>query len=289
MNRTPAHHPSPITHYPSRLLYFPGCALKDQARGYEEATLAALAALGYEVRELPRWNCCGTVYALAQDDLMRHVGPLRNLIRAQEQGAEELLTLCAMCYHTLSRTARFVQNPENLRRLNAFMDEEEDYRGSVRVLHLVQLLAGLAERLPRAVKVDLAGLRAGAYYGCTLLRPRDVAVDHPERPEVMEAVLAALGAEPVCFPERVECCGAYLTVTEPEAVRLRAGAILLSAAQNGAEVLVTACPLCHFNLRERRPLGAPKLPVVYLGEVLAWALGVKPVPEALAPRVGVRG
>jgi len=27
-----------------RLLYFPGCALKDQARAYEEATLAALAA-----------------------------------------------------------------------------------------------------------------------------------------------------------------------------------------------------------------------------------------------------
>lgn len=284
------YHSSPITHHPSRLLYFPGCALKDQARAYEEATLAALAALGYEVQELPRWNCCGTVYALAQDDLMRHVGPVRNLIRAQEQGASELLTLCAMCYNTLNRSALFVRNLENLRRLNAFMDEEEDYRGGVRVLHLVQLLSEIGqERLAWAAKNGLFGLRIGAYYGCTLLRPKEVAVDHPERPEIVEGILAALGAEPVFFPERVECCGAYLTVTKAEAVRLRVGSILLSAAQNGAELLVTACPLCHFNLRERRPLGAPNLPVFYLGEVLAWALGAQPIPEEIARIAGVRG
>lgn len=272
------------------LPYFPGCALKDQAQGYEAATLAALRVLGYDVQELPRWNCCGTVYALAQDDLMRHVGPVRNLIRAQERGADELLTLCAMCYNTLSRSALFVRDQDNLRRLNAFMDEEVDYQGGVRVLHLVQLLAELGgERLARAVKTELSGLRAGAYYGCTLLRPREVAVDHPERPEIMEGVLRALGAEPVFFPERVECCGAYLTVTKPEAVRLRVGSIFFSAAHNGAELLVTACPLCHFNLEERRPLGAPRLPVVYLGEVLAWALGAQPIPEQIARLAGVRG
>lgn len=274
----------------NRVVYFPGCALKDQAQGYEAATLAAAQALGYAVQELPRWNCCGTVYALAQDDLMRHVGPVRNLVRAQEQGATELLTLCAMCYNTLSRSALFVRNPENLRRINAFMDEEEDYRGGVRVLHLVQWLAEVGqERLARAAQPGLKGLRVGAYYGCTLLRPQEVAVDHPEKPEIMEEILAALGAEPVFFPERVECCGAYLAVTRPEAVRLRVGSILLSAAQHGAELLVTACPLCHFNLRERRPLGAPRLPVAYLGEVLAWALGTQPFPEEIARTVGVRG
>ncbi len=274
----------------TRLLYFPGCALKDQAKEYEVATLAALAALGYEVQELPRWNCCGTVYALAQDDLMRHVAPVRNLIRVQEAGEDKLLTLCAMCYNTLSRSTHFVQNPENLRRLNAFMDEEEDYAGGVRVLHLLELLSGIGPaNLAKAVKRDLSALRIGAYYGCTLLRPREVAVDDPEKPEIMEKILAALGATPVAFPERVECCGAYLTVTKPEAVRLRVGSILLSAAQNGAELLVTACPLCHFNLRERRPLGAPKLPVFYVGEVLAWALGAKPIPEEIARAMGVRG
>ena len=145
--------PNLITHHPSLITYFPGCALKDQAKDYEKATLAALAKLGYEVKELPRWNCCGTVYSLAQDDLMRHVGPVRNFIRAQELGETRLLTLCAMCYNTLSRSALFVQNQENLRRINAFMDDEEDYRGGVRVMHLSQFLLGEIgeEKLSQAV------------------------------------------------------------------------------------------------------------------------------------------
>lgn len=257
--------------------------MKDQAREYEQATLPALAKLGYEVRELPRWNCCGTVYSLARDDLMRHVGPVRNLIRVQEAGEDRLLALCAMCYHTLRRSAQFVGDPENLRRINAFMDDEEDFRGGVRVLHLVQLLAEEVgeEALTRAVTRPLVELRLGAYYGCTLLRPKEVGVDDPDRPEILERIISALGAEAVFFPERVECCGAYLTVTRPDVVRKRVGEILLSAAQAGAQALLTACPLCKFNLEERRPLGAPKIQVFYVGEALAWALGVAAVPPAL--------
>ncbi len=266
-----------------RIFYFPGCALKDQAQGYERATLQALTKLGYKGEELPRWNCCGTVYSLAQDDLMRNVGPVRNLVRAQEAGGDELLTLCAMCYNTLRRSAQFVEDPENLGRINAFMDEEEDYRGGVRVLHLVQLLAEKigTEALSRAVVHSLAGLRLGAYYGCTLLRPKGVGVDDPDRPEIMERIISALGAEPVFFPERTECCGAYLTVTRPDVVRERVGEIILSAARSGVQLLVTACPLCKFNLEERRPLGAPRIPVFYVGEALAWALGLAEAPSAV--------
>lgn len=266
-----------------RILYFPGCALKDQAKGYEEAALAALSKLGYEVKELPRWNCCGTVYSLAQDELMRHVGPVRNLIRAQEEGEDRLLTLCAMCYNTLRRSARFVENPENLRRINAFMDDEPDYRGGVRVVHLVQFLLEEIgeEKIAWAVVRPLEGLRLAAYYGCTLLRPKEVAVDHPDRPEVLERLISALGAEPVLFPERVECCGAYLTVTRPDIVRERVGEILRSAGYAEAQALLTACPLCKFNLEERRPLGAPKIPVFYVGEALAWALGVREIPAEM--------
>lgn len=279
-----ADRPKLIAHHSPSITYFPGCALKDQARGYEQSALAALTKLGYEVKELPRWNCCGTVYSLAQDDLMRHVGPVRNLIRAQELGETRLLTLCAMCYNTLSRSALFVQNPENLGRINAFMDDEEDYRGGVRVVHLAQfLLEEVGEaRLSRAVAKPLSGLRLGAYYGCTLLRPKEVAVDHPDRPEVLERIIAALGAEPIVFPERTECCGAYLTVTRPDIVRERVGEILLSAGRAGAQALLTSCPLCKFNLEERRPLGAPEIPAFYLGEALAWALAVQEIPEELA-------
>jgi len=267
-----------------KLAYFPGCAMKDQARAYEESTLRALASLGYEVAEIPRWNCCGTVYSLSQDDLMRHLGPVRNLIRVQGMGEKRVLTLCAMCYGTLKRSAGFVRGADRLARINAFMDEEEDFAGGIEVIHLLTLLRDEVGYDALAAKVvrDLGGVAVAPYYGCMLLRPREIGVDDPDRPEVMERVLAALGAVPTPFPEKTECCGAYLTVGRADVVTGRVGQILASARRGGASLVVTTCPLCQFNLEERRPPGAPALPVLYLGQLLAWAMGIgEPAVDAL--------
>ena len=266
--------------------------MKDQARPDELGTLQALALLGYEVEEIPRWNCCGTVYSLAQDDLMRHVGPVRNLVRVQGMGEKRVLTLCAMCYGTLTRSARFVQEPERLERINAFMDTEDDFRGGIEVVHLLTLLRDEVgyEKLASQVKRSLDGLKVATYYGCVLLRPREFAVDDPERPEVMERVVEAMGGTPTVFPERMECCGAYLTVGRSDVVADRAGRILRSARGNGADLVVTTCPLCQFNLDERRPAGAPSLPVLYLGQILAWAMGVdEPAVAALVSKEPATG
>ncbi|HEU68526.1 MAG TPA: heterodisulfide reductase, subunit B [Candidatus Acetothermia bacterium] len=258
-----------------KLAYFPGCAMKDQARPDEEGALHALALLGYEITEIPRWNCCGTVYSLAQDDLMRHVGPVRNLLRVQGMGEKRVLTLCAMCYGTLARSAQFVQEPERLARITAFLDTEEDFRGGIEVVHLLTLLRDEVgyDKLATQVKRTMGELKVATYYGCVLLRPREFAVDDPDRPEVMERVIEALGGTPIAFPERTECCGAYLTVGRKDIVEERVGRILRSAWAGGAEVVVTTCPLCQFNLAERRPREAPPLPVLYLGQVLGWAFG----------------
>ncbi|GAB4308707.1 MAG: CoB--CoM heterodisulfide reductase iron-sulfur subunit B family protein [Candidatus Bipolaricaulota bacterium] len=273
-----------------RLAYFPGCAMKDQARADEAGTLHALALLGYEIAEIPRWNCCGTVYSLAQDDLMRHVGPVRNLVRVQGMGERRVLTLCAMCYGTLTRSARFVQEPERLQRINAFMDTEDDFRGGIEVVHLLTLLRDEVgyEKLAARVKRTLDGLKVATYYGCVLLRPREFAVDDPDRPEVMERVVEALGGTPVAFPERTECCGAYLTVGRKDIVEERVERILRSARGGGADVVVTTCPLCQFNLAERRLPQAPSVPVLYLGQVLGWAFGAEEpaIADLLAGRPG---
>ena len=51
-----------------------------------------------------------------------------------------------------------------------------------------------------------------------------------------------------------------------------------SAAGFGADMLITACPLCRYNLNMA---GNGALPVYYFTELLAEALGVKEeVPEA---------
>jgi len=270
--------PSPITHHPLRIQYFPGCALKDQARAFELSALFAMERLGWRLEELPRWNCCGTVYSLASDDLMRHLGPVRNLVRVQELGEDRLVTLCAMCYNTLARSSRFVQaDPERLQRINAFMDEEEDYRGGVEVLHLLQLLRDEVgfEEIEAKVRRPLEGVRVAAYYGCMLLRPREVGIDNPDSPEVMEELFSSLGAEPVEFSQRAECCGAYQAVSRPEITRARVEEIASAARRAGAELIATSCPLCQFNLETQQSVTQhpSPIPVVYFTQLLALALG----------------
>ena len=120
---------------------------------------------------------------------------------------------------------------------------------------------------------DLTGKKIGAYYGCLLLRPgRVMQMDNPENPKILEDFIKAIGGEPVIYNQRNECCGAYLTAEDPSVPEKRSKKILYNAAENGAELLVTACPLCLYNLNKNQQ--GENLPVVYFTELLAQALGV---------------
>lgn len=267
----------------TKISYYPGCTLKNNARNFEDSALCALERLGYEVRELERWNCCGTVFSLATDDLMHHLAPVRNLIRTKEAGSDAVLTLCAMCYNTLKRSNERVKgDADSLEKINDFMDREKvKYAGDVRVLHLLEILRdevtfpGLAGKVVRKPN----GLRVANYYGCLLVRPKGIGLDDLENPVVLENLMTALGIESVEFPYRTECCGAYQTVDEPRAVAERTHRILTSARRQGADLLTVSCPLCAFNLDHRQKETArlysdfTPLPVVYFTQLLALGLG----------------
>jgi heterodisulfide reductase subunit B len=98
----------------------------------------------------------------------------------------------------------------------------------------------------------------------------------------MDTLFNALGAECVYFPDRVRCCGGMLTTTRPEVGKDLSASILECAVRNGAEVIVTTCPLCHINLEthQRRVRGAPggdgRLPVLFFSQLLGIALGLDP-------------
>ena len=122
--------------------YYPGCTLKTNARNFEDSTLCAVQKLDIEVKELSRWNCCGTVFSLSTDDLIHHMAPIRNMIRTKENGSDKVMTLCAMCYNTLKRANERVKaDPESLDKINKIMYKEEmDYEGDVEILHYLELL-----------------------------------------------------------------------------------------------------------------------------------------------------
>ena len=264
-----------------RIPYFPGCTLSTKARGFDVSARASASALGFELVELPQWNCCGATFPLATDNELALVGPTRILIEAQKQG-QRLVTLCSICYNVLKRTARFLQeNEEKRERINLFIEEE--YRAELQVLHLLELLQSELgfEALRERVEKRLAGLRVAPYYGCLLLRPQDeIGLDDPDEPTILLDLLASLGCEVVDFPYKTECCGSYLTVSAAGATEELAYAILSSALSEGAEVVVTSCPLCQFNLDYRQGemskqhAGFAPLPVLYFTQLLGIALGL---------------
>lgn len=267
------------------LAYYPGCTLKTRARNLEQPAIASLRALGFELEEISRWNCCGAAYSLADDDLIHQVAPVRNLIRVKETGKSELVTLCAVCLNTLKRANLLMrQDAAKRETINGFMDEELDYAGEVKVFHLLEVLRDEIgwETLADKVELPLKGLMIAPYYGCTLLRPRDVAIDSEENPVILRKFLEALGATPVDFPEFARCCGSYQVVSNPEHLSEYARVILGSAASHGAEALVLTCPLCDYDLgrgqkelakRDSRFRG---LPLFYFTQLLALALGLGP-------------
>lgn len=268
-----------------KISYYPGCTLKADASHFEESARLSFERLGVELEELPRWNCCGTVFSFATDNIMYHLAPVRNLLRVRETGNETVLTLCSMCYNTLKRANRlFHEDSEKSEKIrNIMYMEEMEYDGKTRVLHGLEFLRDEIgfDKLKKEVGDHLSGMKFAPYYGCMLLRPDGMGIDDAEDPTIFEDFINAIGAEAVDFPLKGECCGAYQTVDHPEIVAGRTVAIIDAARKSGADALLVSCPLCAFNLDQRQEMaiemhsGFTGFPVVYFTEVLAKGLGME--------------
>lgn len=255
--------------------YYPGCTLRTKAKDLDAYARASAKALGFELEEIENWQCCGGVYPLGSDEIATKLSSVRALNEAKEKG-QDLVTLCSACHHVIKRVNDDMRNVEDIRtRANNYMQLDEPYAGETNVLHYLEVLRDRVgfDELKKKVVNPLKGRKIGAYYGCLLLRPSTVlAFDDPENPQIIEDFICAIGAEPVVYPYRNECCGGYISLKEKEMSGRMSCNIVDSAAGAGAEMLITACPLCMYNLNKS---GSGKIPVYYFTELLAEALGVK--------------
>ena len=255
--------------------YYPGCTLRTKAKDLDAYARASAKALGFELEEIENWQCCGGVYPLGSDEIATKLSSVRALNEAKEKG-QDLVTLCSACHHVIKRVNDDMRNVEDIRtRANNYMQLDEPYAGETNVLHYLEVLRDRVgfDELKKKVVNPLKGRKIGAYYGCMLLSPSTVlAFDDPENPQIIEDFIRAIGAEPVVYPYRNECCGGYISLKEKEMSGRMSCNIVDSAAGAGAEMLITACPLCMYNLNKS---GSGKIPVYYFTELLAEALGVK--------------
>ncbi len=254
--------------------YYPGCTLRTKAKQLDAFARRSAKALGIELVEVPEWQCCGGVYPTATDAVATRLASVRALMAAREAGAP-LVTVCSACYNVIKRVNEDMKNnPEIRDKVNRYMKNDVPYEGEVKVYHYIEVLRDIIgyDEVAKKVVNPLKGQKVGAYYGCLLLRPGKVMdFDDPENPEAIEGLIKALGATPVKYAQRNECCGGYVTLEDRGFAEKRSKTITASASGEGADSLITACPLCMYNLKVN---GGGELPVYYFTELLARALGV---------------
>lgn len=257
-----------------KIPYYPGCTLNTVAKDFDTSAKDSAVKMGFEIEDLKQWNCCGATFPLTPDNIMALTAPAKVLVNAEKEG-DTLTTLCSVCYNVLKRTNKVLKDDkEKLSVVNDFMEEE--YSGGLEIAHYLEVLRDKIgfDKVKEAVTKPLKGVKAAAYYGCMLLRPfEDVGIDNSESPTIIEDLLKALGAEPVFFPDRVECCGAHLAMDKPDIVTKLSGKVIDSAVREGAEIIVTSCPLCQYNLENTQAEGGIALPIVYFTQILGLALG----------------
>lgn len=276
-----------------RYAFFPGCALAATALPYGMSIREVARIVDLDIPELDDWNCCGSTVFQTLDEVSYLSLSGRNLALAERGGSQELVTPCSGCFAALRKASDHLsQHPDLREKVKVALGEAGlSYQGSVRVRHLLEVMVndvGL-DAIKAKVTQPLTGLKVACYYGCLLVRPPAISGEaHPEYPVGMDRLMAALGAQPLGWSCKTQCCGASFAVARPDLAARLSGTILDNARDVGAQVVVAACPLCQANLdmyqgdhaaggHQREPI-----PVLYFTELMGVAFGLRPASLGLA-------
>ncbi len=259
----------------SEILYYPGCSLESTGKEFDLSSRAVCAALGLKLTEIDDWSCCGATSAHNMDQLLSLALPARNLALAQETGLD-IAVPCAACYSRLKTADHVLRNNQELRgeieSVTGFT-----FKGQSNVLSMLEAMVSIVglDAIKQKVVKHLNELPVVCYYGCLLVRPPEVTrFDRAEYPQVMDRLVEALGAKPLTWSYKTECCGASLSLTNAGMVEKLVGRITKAAKEAGASAIITACPLCQSNLEMRQPRGEQAIPSLYFTELMGLAMGL---------------
>ena len=262
--------------------YFPGCSSEGTAIGQGLSVKATAQGLDIKLIELEDWNCCGSTPYASVNRIESIILAARNLALA-EKIAPDLVTPCSSCFIILRGWSMFLkQNPEMMKQVNeALAVADLEYKGDVRVRHLTDVLINdvTIENIAAKVRRGLNGLKVAPYYGCQLVRP-DHGFDDPECPQSLDRLILSLGGEAIPYPLKSRCCGGSLIIPEESLALGLLRKLLYHAEKNGAQCIITTCPMCQTNLDayQRRVNDEFKtkfnLPVLFVTQLIGLTLGI---------------
>ncbi|MFQ6065368.1 MAG: CoB--CoM heterodisulfide reductase iron-sulfur subunit B family protein [Candidatus Bathyarchaeia archaeon] len=262
-----------------------GCVIPTIQYGYELSVRAIMPQLGVELTDLDNVSCCGTPVQSVNMRAALYLAA-RNLAIAEKTGLNDLFLPCNGCYLSLSEAKHFLSQDEKLKEeVNTLLkDEDLSYEGSIKIWHTINLLHDLVkeEKVRKAVRHPLEGLRLAVHYGCHILRPSTLqTVDDPENPKKMDELIEWLGAKSISYAEKLDCCGYMLLLSHPDAAFTFSGLKIKAVQDWGADALVVACPSCQmmFDMRQKSAAATTgaklSLPVLYYTQLLGIAMGME--------------
>jgi succinate dehydrogenase / fumarate reductase cytochrome b subunit len=245
------------------------------------------AKLGIELDEMYDGNCTGAGVITEHEPQLADALNARNFAIAQQKGLD-LINICSTCQGVQSLVQDKLDRDEAYRaRINALLAEEGlEYKPGLTIKNFMWVLVedyGL-DKLKEQIIRPLAGLRCGPFYGCYILRPSRILgmAEHPERDHYLEQIIAAVGAEPVEYVGMNKCCGFPILTNNRKNSLTQAGTHINEAKEQGADCLVTPCPLCHLNLDAQQPSAASviekelNVPIIHLPQLIGLAIGINP-------------
>lgn len=262
--------------------FYPGCSLHSTAKEYNSSTKGVAKNFGIELVEIKDWICCGATSGHTTFNYLSLALPAENMNSVKKDGLSELAVCCAACFNRLKVANHVISNePDKKEKINEIIKSK--YDGDIKVKHFLEILVKdyTLEKISEKILKKLNGLKVACYYGCLLVRPDKIMrFDDPENPMIMDNLISALGAEPVDWSFKTECCGASFSLTKTDSVLRLGNDILRGAKETEAECIAVACPLCQSNLDlrqksiERKYNEKYNLPVFYFTQLVGLALGI---------------
>jgi heterodisulfide reductase subunit B len=257
-------------------------------RAYGESLTGVCEKLGLTMSEIDDWNCCGATEYVGVSLSPAYALIARNLALASnaKKDGEPLVAACSACYLNLAKADAYMkERPLLNERVNVALGAGDLHYdpGSVEIRHLLEVImndVGLDQVKSTVVK-PLAGLRVAPYLGCMLPRPDpDHRWKNHERPDDLDRLLSALGADVVDFPLKTECCGGHMTQIAPKVGLELIRRLVDEAEHHGADMMVTVCPMCQINIDayqgEMNALfhTKHKMPIVFFTQLMGIAFGL---------------
>ncbi len=261
-----------------QVTYYPGCSLQGSARDYAESIAGVCSALEIRLVEIPDWNCCGATAAHSIDHRASIELAGRNLNLAAELPHTDMLVPCPMCFNRLKTAAKALRRDQPQRYTIKLAETLPQIRDLADFFATEKMLQTTAEH----VKKPLAGLKVVSYYGCMASRPPEITgADDFEDPQSLDRIIENLGATPVPWPFKTDCCGATQVLSRPDIVSQLVGKLFDMTQRVGAQAIVVSCQMCQANLdMYQQKIEADwdrrfALPVYYFTELIGLACNLK--------------